>query len=606
MIRGFGSRASALAAVVMTVLVVLGGIAPTARAAADPSDVVLVFDYSNSILGAKTTRNQFAAALERIATRVDEIRDDLVAGDATVSFVRFASKAQDYPRCTGLKLLQSPAAVAQFANCLRLIASGYRRGPIPAVTNSIGADTNYVAAMERAATHLPADSVRPALILFTDGRHDVDGVPASRVIPTRDRLFGSRSAFALLPVGMGLDPKLRAGLTAGLENLRVVKGIPDCVSGASFVWPTVTFPTPQEAGDAVGRALQDTTCTFTVAPTPTPKPTPPPQLAPILGLKVVAGDGKAEISWAAPSGRGSTAPIVDYQARCRSGDGPYIESTEGVSTDTSATVEGLTNGTSYTCEVAAVGDGVAGAWTPAGSVTPLGIPAPPAAPIVQAENAAVDVSIPNDPPGVTGYSVECSPDSGSTWPAKTDLATGGGTAQVTELTNGVDYVCRAIAENAIGLSQPSPLSEIVRPCNSILECNGRLLPVFAGILGVLALLIIAGLIVLARGRVPGYVIAVVDVVHTANIGHGSTLGITLTRAPGTRNVTGLVVDRTSKAEVRIRRLRSGGFAIRDRNGRSEVAEGDPVVFTDSVGVKHSLVLRAFDTNAASAVARGRR
>jgi hypothetical protein len=459
--------------------------------------------------------------------------------------------------------------------------------------------------MQRAAVHLPPDSVRPALILFTDGRHDVAGVPASRVLPARDQLFGSRPAFALLPVGMGLDPQLRVNLTKGLEALRVVRGIPACVSGATFEWPNVTFQTPDKAGEAVGLALQDATCTFTVAPTPTPQPTPPPQLAPISGLKITPGDGKAEITWAAPSPRASAAPIVDYQARCRSGDGPYIESTEGISTDTSATVEGLTNGTSYSCEVAALGDGVVGAWTPAGSVTPLGIPAPPAAPRVQADNAAVEVSVPGDQPGVTGYSVECSPDQGTTWPAKTDLATGGASGQVSQLTNGVDYVCRAIAENAIGLSQPSALSDIVRPCNSIIECNARLLPVFAGILGVLALLIIVGLIALARNRVTGYVIAVVDVVHTANIGHGSTLGITLTREPGSRSVTGLVADRSSHADVRIRRLRNGAFAVRDRNGRSEVPDGDPVVFTDSVGVRHSLVLRAFDTNAASAVARGR-
>src|SRR4029079_8834812 len=108
----------------------------------------------------------------------------------------------------------------------------------------------------------------------------VAGVPVSRVQPTRDRLFGARSPFALLPVGMGLDPQLRAGLTTGRGRLGIVKDIPACVSGSPFEWPTVTFQTADDAGNAVAVALQDATCTFTVAPTPTPVPTPAPQLAP--------------------------------------------------------------------------------------------------------------------------------------------------------------------------------------------------------------------------------------------------------------------------------------------------------------------------------------
>jgi hypothetical protein len=70
-------------------------------------------------------------------------------------------------------------------------------------------------------------------------------------------------------------------------------------------------------------------------------------------------------------------------------------------------------------------------------------------------------------------------------------------------------------------------------------------------------------------------------------------------------VSGIVADGGPTAEVRIRRLRNGGFAIRDRNGRREVADGDPIAFVDSVGVRHTLVLQAFATNAASQVARRR-
>jgi hypothetical protein len=606
--RGIGSRASAaLAAVAITMLTILGGIAPqSARAAADPSDVVLVFDFSASILRDETNRNRFAAALEGIAARVDAITADLVAGDATVSIVGFATKAADYPSCVDLRLLQSPSAVAKFAGCLRSVATVYRKGGTSAITRLVGTDTNYVAAMQRAAVHLPADSVRPALILFTDGRHDVPGVPVTRVQPTRDQLFGNRPAFALLPVGMGLDPKLRSDLTRGLEQLRIVKGIPACVSGSTFQWPTVTFQTAAAAGNAVGVALQDATCTFTVAPTPTPIPTPPPQLAPLVNFSIDAGDGTATIHWASAPAASAVLPVTDFQARCRpAAGGDYVTSSEGSSTDTSATISCLTNGSPYQCEVAAVSGQVVGAFTPAGLVTPIGVPPAPAKPTLSALNGALTVTIPTDQEGITGYTVECSADGGATWSVKLEPPVGNPTVKVESLTNGTDYVCRTYATNAIGTSAASPPSDSARPCGSLIECNTQMLPLFGGILGLLALGIFAGLVLLARTRVTGYVIAVVDVIHTANIGHGSSLGISMTRAEGGRSITGLVADTGPNAELRIRRLRNGSFAITDRNGRREVADGAPGTFIDSVGVRHAIVLQAFDTNAASRVARRR-
>src|SRR5260370_19880883 len=105
--------------------------------------------------------------------------------------------------------------------------------------------------MERAARHLPVDAVRPALILLTDGKHDGQGVPISQVGPTRDRLFGSRSPFALLPVGMGLIPTERAALERGLLNLRIIRDMPACISGAQFAWPRVVFESADDAGNAV-------------------------------------------------------------------------------------------------------------------------------------------------------------------------------------------------------------------------------------------------------------------------------------------------------------------------------------------------------------------
>jgi hypothetical protein len=587
--------------VLVAVLLISDGLLPSAAAqAADPSDVVLVLDFSASILNNATARNQFGGALERIAARVDAIAADLVAGDATVTIVQFAAKAADVGGCTDLKLLGNPANVARLATCLRGVAGGYRRGLDPALAARIGFDTNYVAAMEQAAKHLPQTSIRPALILFTDGKHDVAGVPVTAVLPARDRLFGSRSPFALLPVGMGLDPAERGALASGLEQLRVTRDMPACASGSIFSWPQVVFDTADAAGTAVGVALQDATCTFTVAPTPSPTPAPVP--APVTNIRLKPGDGQIELAWTAPTAK--LVPVVDYQARCRAGEGDWIESKEGVSTEPKATVAGLTNGLAYQCEVAAVGGAAAGAWTAAPvSATPVGRPAAPPKPTVEALNGRLQVGLPPDTTGtVKTYHFECSADNGATWPEKIDASPTDPTTQIGSLTNGVDYVCRAFAENPVGISDASPVSDLVRPCGSPLECNPVLLPIVGG----LGLLLLAGILIalvaLIRGRSHGHVVAVVDVIHTANIGHGSSLGIAFLRDTELRTVTGIVADRTRKADVRIRHLRGDRFVVRDKFGRHVVADGEPVVVADSTGVRHSLVLHAFSTASASEVA----
>jgi hypothetical protein len=590
------SRA-ALAGLGIAALVATGAIGPVSAAEVGPdkAEVVLVFDFSASILNDEANRGRFAAALERIASRVNETSRDLIAGDATVSLVQFASSARDYPGCTGLSLLGSSAGVRKFADCLRSVAGAYRAGLSDPLTQAIGIDTNYVAAMEQAAVHLPADAERPTLILFSDGRHDVDGVPVSEVAPAKERLFGDRSPFALLPVGMGIQAAARPQLEAGLEGLRTTREMPACATGAAFDWPQVVFESPDEAGNAVGVALQNATCTFTVAPTPVPTP---PQLAAVQGIQLTPLDGKIEVGWSAPST--SADPVTDYRVRCTAEGEDPVESTEGVSTEHEAVVEGLTNGKEYRCEVAAVTADAEGEWTAAAApVTPREVPPPPAKPAVEALNGGVRISVtPDEASGTDRYHYECSPDNGTNWPAKVDAPSASDTAAlVGSLTNGVPYVCRAFAENASGVSAASPLSDVVKPCGSFLECSG--LPIqLVGVVGVILVGFIGlALFALLRGRNEGYVVAVVDVVHTANLGNKSKLGIRFERHG--RVVDGIAADRTSNADVRIRQLRGDRFKVTDREGAHVVESGEPVVVVDSAGVRHEVVLRRFSGKAAS-------
>jgi hypothetical protein len=555
---------------------------------------VLVFDFSGSILDDKTTRNQFGAALERIADRVDKTAADLIKGDTTLSVVQFASKAADVDRCGAVKVLGSPSAVRRFSGCLRTVAAAYRKGADPALTSKIGRDTNYVAAMEQAAAHLPAGAVRPTMILFTDGKHDVPGVPVSQVEPARDKLFGDRAPFALLPVGMGLDPAQRPQLEAGLTRLQTINDMPSCTTGSTFEWPQTVFESPDDAGNAVAVALQNATCTFTAS---AGQPSGPPPAATVRNIALTPLDGRIEVSWSAPAR--TTDPVVDYKVRCSAAGQDPIESKEGVTTETTAVVEGLTNGTAYGCEVAAVTATSEGEWTEAGATaTPLPTPKPPGKPTVAPLNGAVQISVgPQDPKSVTSVHYECSADDGKTWSSAADApGTGVAGAQVGDLTNGAIYVCRAFAANTTGTSAASPLSDKVRPCSSFLECNGLSLPVVASVIGVLLGALLLGLYFLLRNRGGGYTVAVVDVLHTANLGGGGSLGIRFEREG--REVTGIVAAKGSKADVRIQKLRHDRYRVKDKYATHETSSGEPVVITDT-GIRHELVLRSFEGKAAS-------
>ena len=102
-LRRLGPGAPTVVAIVIAVMLVGGGLVPQARAATpDRSNVVLVLDFSASILQDEANRTKFGAALERIAARVDETAADLTAGDATVSIIQFAAKAADVPNCVDL------------------------------------------------------------------------------------------------------------------------------------------------------------------------------------------------------------------------------------------------------------------------------------------------------------------------------------------------------------------------------------------------------------------------------------------------------------------------------------------------------------------------
>lgn len=175
-----------------------------------------------------------------------------------------------------------------------------------------------------------------------------------------------------------------------------------------------------------------------------------------------AGNAQATVSWVAPGSNGGS-PITGYAVTSIPGGGTATAS----GTVTSATVTGLTNGTSYRFVVTAAN--AVGTSAPSASsepVTPAAVQVPDAPVItnVTGRNGAIQVSW--SPPdtgsgNLTGYVITVF-SGGST--VKTVSAKASATkAVVGGLTNGTDYRFTVTAANAAGSGPASPESVAVAP-----------------------------------------------------------------------------------------------------------------------------------------------
>ncbi|GAB2619608.1 hypothetical protein GCM10027270_02710 [Nocardioides ginkgobilobae] len=211
-----------------------------------------------------------------------------------------------------------------------------------------------------------------------------------------------------------------------------------------------------------------TSYTFTVvatnatgtSPASTPSNAVIPSAAPGAPTSVSAAkaDKSATVSWTAPTDNGGS-PITGYTITSTPGG-----ITKTVTGDqTTATITGLTNGTSYTFTVAATNaTGTSPASTPSNAVIPSAAPgAPTSVSAAKADKSAtVSWTAPTDNGGspITGYTITSTP-GGITKTVTGDQPT----ATITGLTNGTSYTFTVAATNATGTSPASAPSNVVTP-----------------------------------------------------------------------------------------------------------------------------------------------
>jgi alpha-tubulin suppressor-like RCC1 family protein len=177
------------------------------------------------------------------------------------------------------------------------------------------------------------------------------------------------------------------------------------------------------------------------------------------------GPSSISLSWSAPADDGGRS-ISDYSIEFRASGGNWSTFSDGVSTSTSVTVTGLTNGTKYLFRVAAVN--AEGAGNPVETVLESEPRAVPAAPLALSEVSHTTDSVllswspPSDNGGraISDYVVELRAQ-GQTWVTYNDDVSSTTTATVSGLMRGTSYDFRVRAVNTEGSGVESATVTVV-------------------------------------------------------------------------------------------------------------------------------------------------
>ena len=180
----------------------------------------------------------------------------------------------------------------------------------------------------------------------------------------------------------------------------------------------------------------------------------------VVGL---SGPGQVVLNWTAPTVT-AAAPVTSYKTQYSSNGGSTW--TAGpTSTTTSASVTGLTNGTSYIFQVRATNAAGDGPWSATSTAVVPGAPAAPTSLTAVAGDRSAALTwtlLVGAAP--TGFEVQYSTDN-ATWLPSTPISTGSTalTYTLTGLANGTPYYLRVRAMNGSAASAWTQMTGTVTP-----------------------------------------------------------------------------------------------------------------------------------------------
>jgi hypothetical protein len=175
-----------------------------------------------------------------------------------------------------------------------------------------------------------------------------------------------------------------------------------------------------------------------------------------------AGTGALAVAWTAPSSNGG-APITDYLVEYRtSPSGSWTTFADGVSTATSTTITGLTNGTAYDVRISAINTTGTGTASTAVTATPGVAPDAPTSVLLTPGTTLLTATwtapANNGGAAITDYVIEYRTNPSGTWTVFPDSVSTATTATITGLTAGTAYDVRIRALNTYDLSTPSVIA----------------------------------------------------------------------------------------------------------------------------------------------------
>lgn len=247
-------------------------------------------------------------------------------------------------------------------------------------------------------------------------------------------------------------------------------------SDAGSTWTAVTRSAATTTTFTVTGLINGTSYVFRVSaknvvgsstpssPTTAVKPVGTPS-AP-TSLDVTVGNANATLTWTAPV-LSDGSSVTDYVVAYSLNGATWTVFSDGVSTATSASVTGLTNGVAYTFKVAAVNVAGTGAYSAVSSAAmPFTTPGAPTnvAGTPSTGQVVLSWTVPSSNGGspVTDYVVQYSTD-GTTWSTYNDGVSSLSSAVIAGLTNGTSYVFRVRADTVLGSSTWTSPSAGVTP-----------------------------------------------------------------------------------------------------------------------------------------------